>query len=236
VNALVTYAPAILRGLQVTIMVGVFSILGCMVVSLILGILRSSARRSTRVVAGIVVELLRGASALVYLFWLFYAFPLIPGMPQMTPMVAAVLVLSAVGGAYGAEIVRAGIESVPRGQTDACHAIGLNPFQIQTRVILPQALSQIIPGFGSLAVDIVKWTSIVSFVGVQDVFYVANTVRTITYDSLTVFGFLALVYLLLCLVTAAFFRGIEYLLPLNRADRIRNSAMGPAVRAPEAAP
>ena len=80
---------------------------------------------SVRAVAGGAVELLRGASALVYLFWAYYALPaLMPGIPRFSPFTASITVLSLVGGAYGAEIVRGGLQAVPRGQFDACRALG----------------------------------------------------------------------------------------------------------------
>ncbi|WP_137389073.1 amino acid ABC transporter permease [Rhodoligotrophos defluvii] len=218
-TVLLDYLPALLQGLKTTLAVAVLSIVGCAITSVLLGIFRSARRLPRRVAAGAVVELLRGASALVYLFWAYYALPLIPGMPQLSPFAAAVLVLSLVGGAYGAEIVRAGIESVPRGQTDASRALGLSPFETLRLVILPQALSQIVPSFGSLAVDLVKWTTIVSFVGVQDVFYVANNIRNITYDTVKIYLMLAILYWVLCFVTSVIFRAVEWCLPLNRALR-----------------
>jgi polar amino acid transport system permease protein len=149
-------------------------------------------------------------------------------MPRVNPLVASVIVLSLVGGAYGAEIVRGGLQAVPRGQFDACRALGLPPYHALTRVILPQALSQVVPGFGSLAVDMVKWTSIVSFVGVQDVLYVANSVRSITYETVAVFLTVAALYWVLCFVVSLAFQAIERALPLNRALRTsRQSAESP---------
>src|SRR5262249_40441462 len=150
------------------------------------------SRRATQRFSVVAVELLRGASALIYLFWVFYALPLVPWAPQLDPTTAAVLVLSLVGGAYGAEIVRAGVMAIPRGQREAGTALGLSPYHIMSKIVLPQSLSQIVPAFGSLAVDLVKWTSIVSFVGVQDVLYVANTVRTVTYETVTVYAIVGL--------------------------------------------
>lgn len=213
------YLPAILQGLVTTVIVAAVCILGCAIVSVVLGVLQISKKRFVRLLAVGTIEFFRGASALVFLFWAYFALPLVPGMPQLSPLTASILVLSIVGGAYGSEVVRGGIEAVVRGQSDACHALGLTSYQTISRVILPQALSQIVPAFGSLATDLVKWTSIVSFVGVQDVLYVANTVRSITYKTVPVFCLLAAMYWLLCLAVSYLFRGIEWVLPLNRALR-----------------
>ncbi|MCK6450093.1 MAG: amino acid ABC transporter permease [Alphaproteobacteria bacterium] len=218
--ALVGYLPALLDGLLTTALVAVLSIAGAAVVSVVLGVARSARRAPVKAAAGAAVELLRGASALIYLFWAYYALPaFFPGMPQFSPFVASVLVLSLVGGAYGAEIVAGAIASIPRGQFDACLALGFPPRRAMTHVILPQAASQIVPGFGSLAIDMVKWTSIVSFVGVQDVLYVGNAVRTLTYETVAVYATIGALYWLLCLLTSIGFQAIERALPLNRALR-----------------
>lgn len=232
--AVLEYWPAILDGLLTTAIVAVLSIVGAAIVALLLGVFRSAKRMPVRVAAGGTVELLRGASALVYLFWASYALPaLLPGLPRFDPFVASVIVLSLVGGAYGSEIVRGGLQAVPRGQFDACQALGLSPYQALTRVILPQALSQIVPGYGSLAVDMVKWTSIVSFVGVQDVLYVANSVRSITYETVAVYLIVGGLYWGLCFLVSLAFYGIERVLPLNRALRTsRQSSDFPLNRGP----
>ncbi|WP_183238757.1 ABC transporter permease subunit, partial [Bradyrhizobium sp. CIR18] len=135
------------------------------------------------------------------------------------------------GSAYGAEIVRAGIESVHRGQSDACHALGLSNLQSFRKVVLPQALSQIVPAFGSLARGIFKWTAIVSFIGVQDLIYVGDYVRGQTFETVTVFCLLAVVYWILTLLCAAVFRVIEHLLPLNRALRAARTSVQPMPQA-----
>jgi polar amino acid transport system permease protein len=122
---------------------------------------------------------------------------------------------------------------VPRGQFDACRALGLPRYHALTRVILPQALSQIVPGFGSLAFDMVKWTSIASFAGVQDVLYVANSVRSITHETVAVFLIVAASYSMLCFFVRVAFNRIERVLPLNRALRTsRQSAELPLNRRP----
>ncbi|MGI9154420.1 MAG: ABC transporter permease subunit, partial [Rubrivivax sp.] len=86
------YWPALLQGLMVTVWVAVASITGAAAGALVLGSLRLSQRRAVRISAVALIELIRGASALVLLFWVFYALPLVPGMPHLSPMAAAILV------------------------------------------------------------------------------------------------------------------------------------------------
>lgn len=217
--SLLDFTNELLGGLIVTVQIAVLSILGCAITSLVLGVLTASKKLPSQLTGRIAVEILRGTSVVVYLFWVYYALPLIPGMPSLSAFSASVLVISLVAGGYGAEIVRAGIAAIPAGQIDACHALGLTGWQSLIRVVIPQAVSQIVPAFGSLAVDVVKWTTVVSFVGVSDLFYVANAVRTVTFDTISIYGLLALIYIVLCTITSLFFRAIEWFLPLNRALR-----------------
>lgn len=227
------YLPRLAAGLLMTCGIAAASIVLAAAVAVVLGALRAGRGAAPRVTGGAAVEFLRGTSVLVQLFWVYYALPAIPGAPGLTPTVAAVLVLGLNGGAYGAEIVRDGIRSVPPGQLDASHALGLpGPVRL-FRVVLPQAIGQIVPAFGSIAVDMVKWTSVVSFVTVQDLFYVANAIRVDTNHTVTVYIGLGLCYVLLSVVTALLFRAIEFVLPVSRARR-RVAAPDPVDRVPVA--
>lgn len=216
-SKLLEYSPIFWAGLWTTVWIAASTIALSAVGALVLGPLRLSRNRAISIGSMLFVELVRGPSGLIWLFWVFYALPLVPGMPRFSPAAAAVVVLSAIGAAYSSEIVRSGIEAVHRGQTDACHALGLSRMQALVKVILPQALSQIIPGFASMSADLVKWTAIVSFVGVQDILFVANNVRGETYQTVTIYTLVAAVYWFLCLVTTSAFRMLERVLPLNRA-------------------
>ncbi len=217
--AILEYWPVLVRGLWTTVWVALCTIAFSAIGALLIGPMRLSRLRAVRAGSMLLVEIVRGPSGLVWLFFVFYAMPMVPHMPRLSPITASVLVLSAIGTAYGSEIVRAGIQAVQRGQLDACHALGLNRLQALRKVVVPQALSQIVPAFGSLAADMVKWTSILSFVGVQDLLYVANNIRSNTFQTVAVFSMLALVYWILCLISSLSFSALERVLPLNRALR-----------------
>lgn len=229
VDELSPFLPRLAAGLLTTTELAAASILGAAAVATVLGTLRAARNTPARAASGGAVEFLRGTSVLVQLFWVYYALPSIQGAPRLPPTVAAVLVLSLNGGAYGAEIVRSGLLSVPRGQHDACHTLGLPRRVALLRVVLPQALGQIVPAFGSLAVDLAKWTSVVSFVSVQDLFYWGNTVRVQTNQTVPVYLLLAGCYLALSGAVALAFRAVEYALPVSRARR-RVVRPGPARR------
>ncbi|MGZ5901614.1 MAG: amino acid ABC transporter permease [Reyranella sp.] len=229
---LTEFLPAIGQGMLMTVLIGVLSIAGCVPVSLILGICRRARNGLVRSIAGSIVELLRGASVLIYLFWVYYALPAVPGMPHFDPVAVSIVVLSLVGGAYGAEIVSSGLQAVPRGQAEAGQALGLSKYRTFSLIVIPQALSQIVPAFSSLAIDMVKWTSVASFVGVQDLLSVANMIRTSTYATVSTYVGVGALYFLLCLLTSWLFRLIERGLPLNRALR----AAGPSGAKPGMSP
>ncbi|QOZ23902.1 amino acid ABC transporter permease [Bradyrhizobium sp. CCBAU 51753] len=224
-KAVFEYWPVLAQGLWVTVWVSVCIILGAALGAVVLGALRLSEIWLIRASSMLFIECVRGPSALALLFWVFYVLPTFGGMPRLSPLTAAILVLALDGAAYGAEIVRAGIEAVHRGQTDACHALGLSKWRSFTNVILPQALSQIVPAFGSLARSMIKWTALVGFIGVQDVLYVGNFVRGQTFEIFTVYSLLAALYWILTVLCGAGFRAIERVLPLNQALRAARSSV-----------
>ncbi len=225
-DQLTEFLPAIGRGMLTTVLIAALSVAGSVPVSLILGTARRARNGLVRSVAGSIVELLRGASVLIYLFWVYYALPAVPGMPHLDPVTVSIVVLSLAGGAYGAEIVASGLQAVPRGQTEASLALGLSKYRTLSKIVIPQALSQIVPAFASLAIDMVKWTSVASFVGVQDLLSVANMIRTTTYATVSTYVGVGVLYFLLCLLTSMLFGLIERGLPLNCALRAASTQGG----------
>ncbi|MBB4264258.1 amino acid ABC transporter permease [Bradyrhizobium sp. CIR3A] len=216
-QSVLEYWPVWMRGLWTTVWLSVCIVVFASVGSTALGVARTAKSPLVAIPARFVTESLRAPSAIVLLFWVFFVLPLVPGMLTLSPVAVAIVVLTLVGSAYGADIVRAGIESVNAGQFDACHALGLSTYQTLHKVIVPQALSQIVPAYGGAARSMIKWTSLLSFIGVQDVLYVANFVRGQTYETFIVLMLLSGCYWLLCLVCGLIFRAIEKTLPLNRA-------------------
>ena len=223
-TAIGPFLPRIVEGLLTTFWLAWASIALAALVAVVLGALRVSRAPLTSAASGVGVELMRGTSVLVQLFWVYYALPVLPGGIDLGPRTAALMVLGINGGAYGADIVRAGLLAVPRAQGDATRALGLPPLVAFRRVTLPQALAQVVPGFGSLAIDIAKWTSVVSFVGVTDVLYWANVARSSTNEVVLVYGLVAVLYIGLSIVVAGVFRGLEALLPTSRARRAAQRA------------
>ena len=136
------------------------------VLSFAVAFARMSPSRGVRVASTIYVEIFRGTSALVQLFYLFYILPIV-GI-KMPPMMTGVVGLGLNMAAYGSEIVRSAITSVGRGQHEAGAALGLHKWQVMRLVIVPQAMALIWPAFGNLLVELVKSSSLVSLITLTD--------------------------------------------------------------------
>lgn len=158
--------PLLLRGLWITIELGVVSIVLGLVLGLFLALLRLFGPAALRVAARIYIDIMRSIPLLVLLIVIYYALPFV-GL-RLSPFVAATAALSLVSGAYTAEIFRAGIEAIPRGQFEASMALGLGWRQMMFDVILPQAVKIVIPPLTSNCINVVKDTALASVVAMPD--------------------------------------------------------------------
>lgn len=138
------------------------------------------------------IEVFRGTSALVQLFWLFYVLPLFG--PRIDPFIAGVLGVSLNVGAYAAIVVEASIRAVPQAQHEAAIALNLSPFDRMRRIILPQAIRIMIPPFGNIAIQLFKLTALVSFIGISDLTYTAYQLNQTTYLTVEVFTIVLFLY------------------------------------------
>ncbi|MCI2418312.1 ectoine/hydroxyectoine ABC transporter permease subunit EhuC [Saccharopolyspora sp. K220] len=191
-SEILPFLPLLLNGLLITLALTAVGIVVTVVVAFTAGLCRMSRHRWLRWPAGVFIEVFRGTSMLVQLFWLFFALPFF-GV-QLVPFAAAVLALGLNEGAYGAEIVRGAITALPRGQREGAIALSLTPYQRMRYVILPQAIPAMIPPFGNVFVDLLKNTSLVSLVTVADLTFRAQMVRATTGATAAVFGTILVLY------------------------------------------
>ena len=155
------------------------------------------------------IELFRCTPLLVQIIWFYYAFPVVLGV-NIPAHVAAVSVLSLYGGAFYAEIVRGSIESVPRGQWDAGHALGLRRWRLLRLVILPQALKPMMAPYVNQSVTQLKNTSLVSVIAVPDLVYNATLINADTYRPLEVYTVVALIYFAILFPATLVARRLEH--------------------------
>jgi polar amino acid transport system permease protein len=176
-------------------------------VAVILAIGRKSPHAFVRWPAGFVIELFRGSSALVQLFWAFYVLPLF-GL-SLPPLVCGVLVLGLNEGSYISEVVRAGLDAVPKGQREAAVALGLPARYRLFRIILPQALPLMVPPFGNELITMLKFTALVSLVTIQDLSFRATLIGDTLGRSGPIFGLTIVVYFVLALILGGLVRLLE---------------------------
>jgi len=187
------YRSLILTGLEVTIAYAIGTIVLGLVVGLVTGLLRLS--RNPIITAPLVayVEIFRCTPLLVQIVWFYYALPVVIGV-DIPAHVAATLVLSLYTGAFYAEIIRGGVNSIERGQWDAARAIGMRRGQVMRHVILPQAVKRMIPPFMNQSIIQLKNTSLVSTIAVADLLYEGTIITAATYRPLEVYTMVAIIY------------------------------------------
>ena len=139
------------------------------------------------------IELIRGTPALAQIFILYFGLADL-GL-QMPPMVAAIIGLGINGSAYLAEIFRAGIQAVGRGQTEAAASLGLSPFWVACDVVLPQAARMMVPPYVNYGVQLLKDTSLIASIAVPEIMFRARNLVMETYDSMTIYMLAAGIYL-----------------------------------------
>jgi len=187
------YRWLILTGLGVTVAYTIGTILLGLVVGLVTGLLRLS--RNPVITAPLVayVEIFRCTPLLVQIVWFYYALPVVLGI-DIPAYAAATLVLSLYTGAFYAEIIRGGVNSIERGQWDAARAIGMRRGQVMRHVILPQAVKRMIPPFMNQSIIQLKNTSLVSTIAVADLLYEGTIITAATYRPLEVYTMIAVIY------------------------------------------
>jgi polar amino acid transport system permease protein len=204
----VTNASLLAEGLANTLRITGVS-LGCgLVLGLALALLRLSPRPWFAWPAGFVIEVFRTTPPLVQLFWVFFALPLIAGI-EMTPFMAAVVTFSIQSGAFFAEVFRAGIQSIERGQWDAARAIGMNHAQAMRRIVLPQAVKRMIPAFLERSIELMKTTTLVATIAYADLLFEANDISQKTFRPLETFTVVALIYFVVIFAVSLLARQLE---------------------------
>ncbi len=141
------------------------------------------------------------------LFWLFYVRPHF-GL-TLPPLSVAVLGLGLNAGAYGAEIVRAAIQAVARGQYEAATALNMTRYQTMRQVIMPQALVAMIPPFGNLFIELLKGTALVSLITITELAFRGAQLNVLTLRTMEIFSIVLVIYFLMAMVITVFMRGIE---------------------------
>lgn len=199
----------LLEGAWVTVQVTAYAALFGTALALVGGVSVLGPFRSVRIITRVYVEVFRGVSAIILLFWVFFAVPQLFDV-QLTPMRAGVLALAVNLGAYGTEVVRGAIQAIPKGQTEASIAINLTGWQRLRHVILPQALVTMLPPYGNLLIEVLKASALVSLITLNDIMRVAQVMRNNrAAPSIEIFLAVLVIYFVLAQGIALTTRALE---------------------------
>lgn len=203
------YPKGPLGGLAMSILMALGGIFGAFWLGLMIGVCRLSKRVWLRAPAMVYIEIIRGTPLLMVIFWFYFLAPVIMGksLPDWQSAIIALIVFTS---AYIAEIVRAGVLSLPKGQMEAARGSGLSHAQTMIHIILPQALFNMIPSFVNQFVSLTKDTSLAYIIGVSELTKTATQVNSRTMKApFEIFITVAALYFVVCFVLTEMSRRLE---------------------------
>lgn len=198
------YYMFFLVGAKNTVIIAAFSVLFGVVLGTLLALMKQSKIRILKSLSSAYIEFVRGTPLLVQLFIIYYGLPI-----NLSAILAGIVALSLNSGAYVAEIIRAGIEAVDKGQMEAARSLGMNHIESMRYVIMPQALKNILPVLGNEFITIIKESSIVSVIGIPEIMYNAETVRGNTFKPFEPLLVAAVIYFVLTYSLSKLVRHVE---------------------------
>lgn len=185
--------PIMLSGIWLTVLLSILSMLLGAVLGMVVALARLSPWTGLRGIAYCYTELFRTTPLLVQIVWVFYVLPLVTGL-TLTPFYSGLVAFGLNIAAFMAEIYRAGITSVGRGQSEASLALGMTGAQVMRRILIPQAVTRMIPPIGTMWISLFKDTSLVSAIGVTELMYQARFLAVDTYRPVEIFTVCAVIY------------------------------------------
>ena len=198
----------LLSGANYTIQLSILSLISSLVLGLMISIFNLTGNYLLKIFYKIYVEIFRSIPLLVMLLWIYYGLPIMLGV-SFSPFVSGIIALTISESAFQAEIFRAGINSISKGQHEISESLGMGFWKKMRLVILPQAIKVVLPAMGNQFVYVLKMSSLVSIIGIADLTRKANELVTTTYRPLEIYTFLILEYLVLILVVSYFVRKLE---------------------------
>lgn len=198
----------LLVGAYVTLKITLLSVFCGVIIGLFVGIAELSSKRILRYPAKVYVDLIRGTPLLVQIFIIYFALPALFST-RIEPYFAAVIACSINSGAYVAEIFRAGIQSIDKGQFEAGRSLGLTWSQTMSKIVIPQAFRRTIPQLGNEFIAMLKDSSLVSVIGFEELTRKGQLIIASTYKSFEIWSAVALIYLVMTLTISRFVSFLE---------------------------
>ncbi len=180
--------PLLLRGAQVSLYIALLSCTIGLTLGTLLALLQKQKNIIIRLIVGTYVTIIRGTPMLIQISFWYFALGL-------EPFIAAVIGIGLNSGAYVSEVIRSGIQSVGKGQIEAARVLGLTKLQVARFIVLPQAIRSVLPALGNELITIIKDTALASTIGVVELYRQASYIRGRTYDVITPYFAMALIYL-----------------------------------------
>ncbi len=218
------YPTGPLGGLAITVLLSLLGLLLAFPLSVCIAVARISPFAWLRRSAMALIYVVRGVPLVMFIFWVYFFVPLLIGrtVGGFTTMVVTLVIYQA---AYLAEIVRAGLEGLPQGQEEAARAVGLSYMQAMTKVLLPQALYNMVPAMISQFVSTIKETSLGYVISVNELTFAANQINsTLLIKPFQVYFILAAIYFALCFSLTQFARHMEGRIAAKRAGTAKSKA------------
>jgi polar amino acid transport system permease protein len=203
-----TYGPRFADGAIVTLEQTALAATIAIVVAIIMAFMKMSTILPIRWLGVAYIEIFRGTSLLVQMYWIFFVLPLFD--ITLSKYTAGFIAVGLNLGAYGAELVRSGVQSVPKGQYEACTALNMPYWTQIRRVIFPQALLIMLPPWGNLLIELLKGTALIALISVADLMFESKQINATTFLSAQAFGTALIVYYLIArgIITPGM-RGLE---------------------------
>ncbi len=197
IDVIVRNLPYLMEGFKVTLYLAAISIVLSFFLGTFLGMARIAKSALIRIPATVYIEVVRGTPLIMVIFWIFFLLPIVVGH-SIEPFTSAVAAFVIFTSAYIAEIVRAGIQSIPAGQVEAALSSGLNYWQTMRHVVLPQAITKMIPPLVGQFIALFKDTSLAYIIGVLELTRRATIVNNREFRSFEIFTCVALIYFVVC--------------------------------------
>lgn len=184
------------KGTSVTLLISLFGVLFGTIVGVILALMKLSNKKILNLISSSYIEIVRGTPLILQIFLVYH------GLPKLIPMPSSRIVLGTVAvflnsAAYVAEIIRAGIQSIDKGQAEAARSLGMPESMTMKTIIIPQAFKNILPALGNEFIVLIKESAIISVIGVQDLMYNADTLRGTTFRPFAPLIFAGIIYFII---------------------------------------
>ncbi|WP_432665753.1 amino acid ABC transporter permease [Wukongibacter baidiensis] len=187
------YYKFFISGTGVTLFISFFGVIFGVILGVLLSLMKMSKKPILRIPASAYIEIVRGTPLLVQLFIIYIGLPKVTGIP-FPDLSLAIIAVALNSAAYVAEIIRAGIQSIDKGQMEAARSLGMPHGMAMRFIIIPQAFKNILPALGNEFIVLVKESAIVSVIGIHDLMYNADTVRGISYKPFAPLFVVAIIY------------------------------------------